>query len=84
MAQLIIDDHVYDLPDGSYVRPACEKAGVVFDCNAGVCGSCVIHVTKGAENLSELSKEERDLGMDKEKRLACQAVIKQGDVEVTF
>lgn len=59
---------------------------IAFGCEDGVCGTCLIHVKKGMDGLSE--KEEREaqtlemMGMnDSEHRLACQCRV-SGDVEI--
>ncbi len=62
----------------------CEKQGIPFSCNSGVCGTCQIDVIEGAENLSELNQEELDLGMDKNNRLSCQCSITCGVVKITY
>jgi ferredoxin len=74
-----------ELPDGSSLVDACEEAGVPFACTEGVCGTCVIEVKEGMENLSPFTQEERDfLGDPKNERLACQCRIKGGSVKVNF
>jgi len=74
------------LPDGSKIQEACEEAGVPFACTEGVCGTCVIQVTKGMENLSKQTQEEEDfLGQGcVDERLACQCKILRGDVTISF
>lgn len=84
MAKLIIDNIEYELADGSSISEVCKEAGVPFNCNTGVCGSCQIKVLEGAENLGELHEEEVDLGMDRENRLGCMCVINGGTVKITF
>ena len=84
MAKLIIDGVEYEVTDGTQIAEFCEKAGIPFSCNSGVCGTCQIEVQEGAENLGELNKEELDLGMDRNNRLGCQCVIKGGIVKVTY
>lgn len=84
MAKLIIDGIEHDIPDGQPIDAACEGAGIPFSCNSGVCGTCQIEIQEGAENLSELNKEEEDLGMDRNNRLSCQCKILQGTVKVTY
>ncbi|HBG61853.1 MAG: hypothetical protein A2Y03_03300 [Omnitrophica WOR_2 bacterium GWF2_38_59] len=84
MAKLIIDKIEYDLPDGFSIAEACRSAGVPFNCNTGVCGSCQIKVLEGAENLDDLHLEEIDFGMDKHNRLGCMCVINSGTVIITF
>jgi ferredoxin len=87
MAKLIFlpTDEEKELPDESPIQEACEEAGVPFACTEGVCGTCVIEVEEGMDNLSEFTQEERDfLGdLDKE-RLACQCKIKCGTVKINF
>ncbi len=88
MAKLIFDHNgdETDLNDDSPIAEACEDAGVPFACTEGVCGTCVIEVKCGKENLSPPTKEEEDfLGEGcSDERLACQCRIKQGTVRVSF
>jgi ferredoxin len=87
MAKLIFKDtgDETEVQDGGPIAEACEDAGVPFACTEGVCGTCVIEVIEGMENLSSFTQEEKDfLGcMDKE-RLACQCRIRSGNVKLTF
>lgn len=75
-----------ELEENAPIAEICEEAGVPFACTEGVCGTCVIEILEGEENLSELTQEEKDfLGEDsREERLACQCNIKSGDVKITF
>ena len=84
MAKLIIDNIEHEIPDGCKIDAVCEKAGIPFSCNSGVCGTCQIEVLEGSDNLGELNQEEQDLGMDRNNRLGCQCVIKNGIVKVTY
>ncbi len=87
MAKLIFEEtkEEYDLPDGSSIIEPCEEAGVPFACTEGVCGTCVIEVTEGMENLSEFNQAEVDfLGELHCERLACQCKIKHGCVKIKF
>ncbi|OGX24375.1 MAG: hypothetical protein A2787_02945 [Omnitrophica WOR_2 bacterium RIFCSPHIGHO2_01_FULL_48_9] len=84
MAKVIIDNVEYEIPDGTLMAPVCEKAGIPFSCNSGVCGTCQIEVQEGADNLGELNQEEEDLGMDRNNRLGCQCIVKSGTVKVTY
>ena len=84
MAKLIIDNIEIEIPDGTKIDAVCEKQGIPFSCNSGVCGTCQIEVQEGADNLGELNQEELDLGMDRNNRLSCQCVIKSGVVKVTY
>jgi ferredoxin len=88
MAKLIFDhneeeiDHADDHP----IAEACEQAGVPFACTEGVCGTCVINIISGKENLSKPTQEEEDfLGEGTcDERLACQCRIKCGNVRISF
>lgn len=88
MAKLIFDHsgEEVDLPDNTPIAQSCEDAGVPFACTEGVCGTCVIEVKAGKENLSPPTKEEEDfLGQGTcDERLACQCKIKSGNVRISF
>lgn len=87
MAKLQIEgqSEEFELDDDSPIAAACESAGVPFACTEGVCGTCVIEVKKGMENLSEFTQEEEDfLGELDCERLACQCKIKKGEVKISF
>lgn len=75
-----------NLPDGSPIASTCEEAGVPFACTEGVCGTCVIIIKNGQENLTAPTQEEKDfLGANPtQERLACQCKLKHGEVEITF
>ena len=76
-----------EVPAGELLLEAGEKAGVemeagCFNCS---CGTCVIEVVKGMENLEEPTAEELDVldswNKDSDKyRLTCCVHIKQGEV----
>ncbi len=67
------------------IAQVCEEAGVPFACTEGVCGTCIIEVTEGMENLSEYTQEEEDfLGDLDNERLACQCKLKGGLVKIKF
>lgn len=87
MAKLIFETNgeEKELEDGSPIQEACEEAGVPFACTEGVCGTCVIEVKEGMENLSDFTQEERDfLGEPNFERLACQCKIRSGNVKINF
>lgn len=87
MAKLIFTNtgEEHELEDNSPLIEPCEEAGVPFACTEGVCGTCVIEVVDGMENLSEFTQEERDfLGDMNKERLACQCKIRKGCVKLTF
>lgn len=85
MAKLVLNDEEIPLEDGSAIKDACEEAGVPFACEEGVCGTCVVEVESGMENLSDFTEEEVDfLGEQDCERLACQCKIKGGTVELRY
>lgn len=86
MAKLIFNENEETiLEDGSPIKEICEESGVPFACEEGVCGTCVIEVEEGMENLSSFTQEEEDfLGEMGCERLACQCRIKSGCVKIKF
>jgi ferredoxin len=87
MAKLIFADtkEEVELPNDSPLHEACEEAGVPFACTEGVCGTCVIEVTEGMENLTPFNEAEADfLGELDRERLACQCKILGGCVKIKF
>ena len=73
-----------ELKEGDSIRESVEKLGVPFGCEDGICGTCMIDIIEGDENLSELTEQEKDLMRDRKHRLACQCKIKKGDVKIEF
>ncbi|KXF81514.1 2Fe-2S iron-sulfur cluster-binding protein [Enterovibrio coralii] len=62
------------------------KSEVPFGCRSAACGTCLIDVVSGMNNLSPRTEEEQDLlsdlDMDGEnRRLACQCKL-HGDITV--
>ena len=86
MAKLhLSDQEEIELEDGSPIKDACEEAGIPFACTEGICGTCVIEIKEGHENLSEMTQEERDfLEETDEERLACQCKILKGSVKIDY
>ncbi len=72
-------------PVGTRVIELSEKvgSGIVYGCREGDCGTCLMQVDEGYENLSEPSEVERSLLKEhfatRSQRMACQAQI-LGDV----
>ena len=73
-----------ELKNGENIRNACEELGVPFQCTDGICGTCMIDIVSGENNLSNLTEQEKDLERDKKHRLACQCRIEKGKVEINF
>ncbi len=73
-----------EVSDGESIKEACGKLGVPFGCQNGLCGTCMINVNYGENNLSDLTMEEEILERDKKHRLACQCKIKKGEVRISL
>lgn len=87
MAKLFFVDNQeeVEVPDGERIQQACEEAGVPFACTEGICGTCVIEVEEGMENLSPFTQEEQDfLGELGCERLACQCKAQSGRIKIKF
>lgn len=84
MGKIVCNRTEIEVEDGDRIKGACEQLGVFFGCDDGICGTCVIEVKKGMENLSPLNDKEKALGMTGNKRLACQCTLKSGTVEIDF
>jgi ferredoxin len=88
MAELIFNnDEAVQVEDNSPIEEACEEAGVPFACSGGICGTCIVEVVDGMENLSDPTQAELNFlgkeGVCKE-RMACQCQIKSGCVKLKF
>jgi ferredoxin len=77
-------EHEIEIPDGESLKESCEKLGVPFGCQNGLCGTCMIDIDFGEENLSDLTEEEEILERDRKHRLACQCKIKKGEVGISW
>ena len=96
MAKIFFEDseEEYDLPDDAPIAEICEQAGVPFACTEGVCGTCVIEVTEGMENLSDFNQAESDffrrvrsrearLPVQNQKRLCENKILRAYGTEIT-
>jgi len=86
MAKIISNDVEVNLEDGSEIQEACENEfNIPFGCKDGLCGTCIIEIEEGVENLNEKNKIEEDLLPDNDKeRLACQCKINKGVVKIRY
>ena len=86
MAKIISDKGIKEeLKDGEPIKQVCmEKIGVPFACEDGMCGTCVVEVLEGMQNLSEKNEKEKDMGLAENQRLACQCRIKKGVVKLKY
>lgn len=73
-----------EVVDGEVAWDESEELGVAFGCQDGRCGSCRVEIVEGSENLSELTKNELDAGMNDQEpyRFMCQCKIKSGLVKI--
>ena len=73
-----------NVPAGTRIIEISEKigAGVIYGCREGDCGTCMMEVTEGWNNLTEPSVLEekvlRENMAGRHNRLACQAQILGG------
>jgi len=91
MAKVTIlnDEVTFEVPDGAKLMPyAKENSGLMFGCGKGECGICICTVVKGAENLNKKTDKEYQLLESQRatpaQRLACQIVVKKGEIELEY
>jgi ferredoxin len=62
-----------------------NNSSIPFGCKNGICGTCLIKVNKGMENLSPPEDKEKNtlamFGAGPQNRLTCQCKV-NGDVEI--
>ena len=83
------DNATFEVPDGSRLLDyAKANSNMLFGCEAGACGSCICNIAKGAENLnSKTAVEEQTLvrmNAYPSQRLACQIIVKKGEVVIEY
>jgi 2Fe-2S ferredoxin len=80
------------IAEGESVLDVCLENGIELQHNCGgVCGcsTCHIYLTKGMDNVQEISDKEEDF-VDRavnpriNSRLGCQCVMIDGDIEITL
>jgi len=84
MAVIKTDLESLNIKDGAQLQEACEKLGVPFGCTTGICGTCIIDVEEGIENLTERTQEEKDMELEGNERLGCQCKLKKGSIKIKF
>jgi len=85
MAKVRTVNQEIEVKDGEPITDACEQMGVPFACKDGVCGTCRIDIVSGAENLTDLTEQEKTMGgCDRDHRLACQCRIHKGTITINF
>ncbi|VVB79425.1 2Fe-2S iron-sulfur cluster binding domain protein [uncultured archaeon] len=83
-AEIIYGKKSVKLKDGEQIKEACRKLGVPFSCEQGYCGICAIDILEGEDNLNELDENEKSMGLDRKRRLACECKIKSGKVKINY
>ncbi len=65
-----------------------HQGGIPFKCAGGKCGTCRCHIDAGAENLGDINPRERahltDDDFAQGWRMACQTIVKGGEVSVSW
>jgi len=65
-----------------------QNSPILFGCRTGICGTCLVNVREGMENLSEIGSDEIEYleiiaNTIANPRLACQLLVK-GDVKLEY
>ena len=68
-------------PETNHIH-ACESIGVPFSCEDGRCGTCLVEVVDGVDNLSPVNEKEKLFGLAENERLMCQARLVKNDVTI--
>ncbi len=83
-------NRVVEAADGGTLLHASlrHQGGIPFKCAGGKCGTCRCHIESGRENLGDVNPKERVHLTDEEIaggwRMACQTVVKGGEVSVSW
>lgn len=86
----IVNDNIsFEMQDGErLLRFAKEHSNMLFGCEKGQCGICICTVISGIENLNPKSHEENEVLLSKKasgnQRLACQIVVRRGEVVLEY
>ncbi len=77
-----------EVETGTNLKDVTKDEGwpIAYGCEDGMCGTCIVNVKEGKENLNPINEKEEQtldvMGMnDGEHRLACQCKVK-GDCEI--
>lgn len=81
------DDLEVEVEIGANLRDAAEteSASISFGCDQGICGTCLVDLVEGGDNLSDSEEVEEEtlqaMGAEEGQRLACQCRV-EGDITV--
>lgn len=82
------DGQTVEVPDGAQLECLDGKSSVLFACKSATCGSCMVKVLEGAENLEQPNEVEESglqaFSSDSKQRLMCQCKIKKGEVTIEY
>ena len=84
MAKVIRGNESVDITDGDSIKEACRRLDVLFGCESGLCGTCILEIVEGAQNLSERTEAEEAMGLPDNHRLACQCRLLHGSVKIRY
>lgn len=77
-----------DVPDGTQLEYLDGRSSVLFACKSATCGSCLVKVLEGMENLEDPNEAEstglQAFGTDPKQRLMCQCKIKKGEIRIEY
>ncbi len=82
------DDLTVEAEEGANLQDVAqtEAASIPFGCEQGICGTCLVTIVEGEENLSDIESVEQEtldaMGSEDHQRLACQCSVEGGDVTV--
>lgn len=81
------DELEVDVEIGANLRDVAQAEGsaIPFGCEQGICGTCLINIPVGDDNLSDMEDQEKEtleaMGAEPGQRLACQCQA-EGDVTI--
>ncbi|MEK6981288.1 MAG: 2Fe-2S iron-sulfur cluster-binding protein [Candidatus Micrarchaeota archaeon] len=90
MAKVVVktSSEEVEVADGTILAELDGKCSVLYGCKSGTCGSCMVKVTKGMENLEAPNEIEKSglevFANSPNQRLMCQCKIKKGEIEIEF
>ena len=84
--RILPDDIEVGSQVGQKIIETCkDRSSILFGCEDGQCGSCIVRVLEGSDKLSPKGESENDLleaiGAGADERLACQCKV-FGDVKI--
>ncbi len=81
------EDLTAEVAEGANLKEVAQSEGseIPFGCEQGICGTCLIEIVEGEDNVSDVDDQEKEtlaaMGAEPGQRLACQCTV-QGDVTI--